>query len=95
MATARTKTTDYIATILIGGGSSYGRSHDKEEAIKTCLRIFKADWGKMFGIKKGAPVTVNVVDVFPHNEVAWDPRGFWVGDEPLTRKIEKIERRVP
>lgn len=95
MAHARTKTTDYIATILIAGGSSYGRSPNKDEAIKAALRIYKADWGKVFNIKKGDKVVVNVVDVFPHKEVAWDNRGFWVGDEPVTRKIEKIERRVP
>ena len=89
--------TDYLAVILIAGGSSWGRHPDKAKAIKAALRIYKADWGKLFKIRKGDEVVVNVVDVFPHNEVRFGDRGFWIGDsdEKLDRKIEHVTAMVP
>lgn len=87
---------DYLAVIFIAGGSSWGRSPKKEEAIKNAVRIYKSDWGKLFKIKRGDNVVVNVLDVFPHDQVAWDSRGFWTGDdEKLDRKVEIINRIVP
>jgi len=92
-------TTDYLAVILVGGGSAWGRHSDKEKAIKTALRIYKQDWGKVFVIKKGDDVVLNVMDVHPYNEVTFDHRGWWVkdGDEYklLDRKIEHVNRSVP
>jgi hypothetical protein len=91
-------THDYLAVILVGGGSAWGRDPDKETAIKTALRIYKKDWGKVFVIKKGDEVVVNVMDVHPHDEITFDHQGWWakVGDdyERLDRKIEYVHRSV-
>jgi hypothetical protein len=91
-------TTDYVAVILVGGGSAWGRHSKKETAIKTALEVYKKDWGKVFVIRKGDEVVVNVIDVHPHNEVNWDHQGWWakVGDgyEKLERKIEHVHRSV-
>jgi hypothetical protein len=76
-------------------GSCWGRSPDKEKAIKNCLHAYKQDAGTIFKIAKGDEVVVNVVDVSPHNQVWWDNRGVWVGEEKLDRKIEQINRSVP
>jgi len=86
---------DYLAVILVGVGSTWGRSPDKEKAIKTALRVYKQDAGSVFVIKKGDPVTVNVVDVAPHDEVWWDNRGVYAGDQKLDREIERVDRVVP
>lgn len=86
---------DYLAVILVGVGSCWGRSPDKETAIKTAVRVYKKDAGSVFKIRKGDKVTVNVIDVAPHDQVTWDSRGVWVGDERLDRKIEQVERLVP
>jgi len=90
---------DYLAVILVGGGSAWGRSHSKDEAIKNALRAYKRDWGTLLKIAKGDQVVLNVLDVAPHDQVSWDHQGWWgkVGDdyEKLDRKIEHIERRVP
>ena len=44
---------DYLAVILVGGGSAWGRSHSKDEAIKNALRAYKRDWGTLFKIGQG------------------------------------------
>jgi hypothetical protein len=87
--------TDYLAVILVGVGSCWGRSPNKEMAIKNCLRAYKQDAGSIFKIAKGDEVIVNVIDVAPHDEVSWDNRGIWVGDQKLERKIEQVHRSVP
>ena len=38
-----TNSHDYLAVILIGGGSSWGRSPDKEEAIRRAIANYR-DW---------------------------------------------------
>jgi hypothetical protein len=93
METARTP--DYLAVIWMGLWSCWGRDPSKEKAIKMALSYYKREGGSVFKIKKGDEVTVNVVDIAPHDEVWWDGRGFWVGEEKLDRKIEPITRTVP
>ena len=86
---------DYLAVILVGVGSCWGRSPNKETAIKTALRVYKQDAGSVYKIRKGDEVIVNVIDVAPHNEVHWTNRGVFVGDERLDRQIEQVHRSVP
>jgi hypothetical protein len=88
-------TTDFLAVILIGTGSVWGRDSDKETAIKNALRSYKRDAGTIFKISKGDDVVVNVVDVFPHDEVTWDHSGFAAGSEKIDRPIEQVHREVP
>ena len=89
---------DYLAVILVGGGSAWGRAPEKEIAIKNALRSYKRDWGKVFKINKGQSVVINVMDVHPHDEITFDHQGWWakVGDEyeRLDRKIEYVHRDV-
>lgn len=91
-------THDYLAVILIAGGSAWGRSPDKQAAIKNCLKVYKQDWGKLFKIRKGDVVSINVIDVHPHGDVTWDHQGWWakVGDEYklLDRKVEHVHATV-
>lgn len=89
------RTTDYLAVILVGVGSCWGRSPDKEAAVKNALRIYKKDAGSMFKIRKGDKVVVNVVEVSPHDEVSWETDGLWADGEKLDRKIEQEHRIVP
>jgi hypothetical protein len=84
------ESTDYLAVIMVGVGSCWGRSPDRSAAIKNAIRAYKQDAGSIFKISKGDEIIVNVVDVAPHNEVWWDSRGIWVGEERLDRKIEQV-----
>lgn len=92
---------DYLAFILIGGGSSYGRSPDKEKAIDNCLRALK-DWSHLFEVDD-VDVVLNVVDVIGYNTVAWGHDGVrgWKEGEPqdgkaerITAEIERVERHT-
>jgi hypothetical protein len=84
--------TDYLAIILIGGGSSWGRSPDKEEAIKLALRNYR-DWGGHFDIW-GKEVTLNVIDVKGYDHVHWGsyPDGWLHGVSEATGEDEVINR---
>jgi hypothetical protein len=98
----RTITTDYLAIIPIGGGSSWGRSPDKEEAIKNAVNAFR-DWGVYYDVS-GIEVTINVIDVQGYGECSWGghPGGHIHGanettgsDEAIKRPIEHVKRITP
>lgn len=87
--------TDYIAVILIGCGSSHGRSTDRDKAIAGC-HAYLSDWKDLFAVK-GHAFTAIVLDVFGYGEVQWSHRGFrgvnektgeW---EDITREPEYVE----
>lgn len=84
--------TDYLAIIPIGGGSSWGRSSDKEEAIANAIRSFK-DWDCYFKVAN-IEVTVNVVDVTGYGECHWGsyPDGYLHGTNEATGEREAIKR---
>lgn len=92
---------DYLAVILIGSGSSWGRSPDKEDAIKRALRAYR-DWDSLFDIYD-KDVLINVVNVAGYSDCRWGgyPGGWMYGkneatgaDEPIKRKIEHVTRRM-
>jgi hypothetical protein len=96
------KVTDYLAVILIGAGSSYGRSPDKEEAIRMALRSV-SDWRGMFNVD-GVEFGINVVDVSGYSSCSWGayPKNWLWGvneatgvDEPIMRDVEVIKRTTP
>jgi len=88
-------TTDYLAIILCGGGSAWGRSPDKAEAVKGALKVYKRDWGSLFKITKGDEVKINIVDVYPHDEVSWGSDGFYADGAKITPKVEHLTALVP
>ena len=87
-------THDYIAIILIGCGSCWGRDKDKETAIKTAVRVYKRDAGSIFKIKKGDQVKINIIDVYPHDEVRWDDLGIWLDGQKLEKPVEVVTRTL-
>lgn len=98
----RAAATDWLAVILIGGGSSFGRDPDKERAIDIAIRNYR-DWDHLF-IVSDRDVTLNVVDVIGYGNLSWGayPDGWLRGiseatgkDEKITRPVEQVIRRTP
>jgi hypothetical protein len=93
---------DYLAVILIGGGSSYGRAPDKEKAIAFAVRALR-DWNRLFDVSN-VDVVVNVIDVQGYSDCQWGghPDGWMRGKseatgeyEPIKRIAETVTRRTP
>ena len=94
---------DFIAVILIGGGSSWGRSPDKEEAIKNAIAALR-DWEVYFAVSD-IEITLNVVDVKGYSTCHWGggyPGGWMRGtnettgeDEAIKRPVEIVKRQTP
>lgn len=78
---------DYLAVIFISGGSSHGRSPDKEQAIKHALRYFK-DWESLFYIP-AQDLEISIWDVEGFDQCQWDNRGMH-GKRPGSDKYEDI-----
>ena len=92
--------TEYIAFILIGAGSTWGRSKDKEEAITEALNQLRG-WDQYYDVYD-KDVRVNIMDATGYDEVSWDDDGMYGkregGDgkyENISRPIERITRRSP
>jgi hypothetical protein len=83
---------DYLAIIFVGGGSSWGRSPDKEKAIANAIKNFR-DWRQLFEVD-GVEVKVNVIDVQGYSDAHWGsyPDGWLHGTNEATGKDEVIER---
>jgi hypothetical protein len=93
---------DYLAVILIGGGSSWGRAPDKEEAIKRAMKALK-EWTIYFDLSN-IEVGINVIDVAGYSDCRWgsNPDGWLHGtntktgkDEAIKRPIELVKRTTP
>ena len=92
---------DYLAFILIGAGSSYGRATDKETAIKEALRSLR-DWKHLYKVSD-VDVVLNVVDVQGYDRVTFAYDGVFGVPEAtpgakgqrIDREIERVERRRP
>lgn len=88
---------DYLAVCLIGAGSSYGRSPDKEEAIAICKRQVETDWSSLFELD-GETATINVFDVTGHPEIYWDARGLHSESDPdavFEHELREVTLSVP
>src|SRR4051812_36227912 len=81
---------DYLAIIYIGGGSSHGRSSDKEKAITNALKHLR-NWRSLFQVSD-IDVEVNVVDVEGYSDVSWGVDGLQGLDQTAPNKWEKIDR---
>lgn len=93
---------DWLAVILIGGGSSFGRDANREKAIDLAVRHFR-DWDHLFAVAD-REVKVNVVNVTGYSDLTWGafPSGWLHGvnnathaDEPINRPVEIVVRRTP
>ena len=94
---------DYFAIIRIGGGSSWGRAPDMDDAVSNAIRSLR-DWMGLFKVED-TDVVVNVVDVLGYSTVdacAGDPRGWLFGvnettgkREPIDREVIRLNRRTP
>jgi len=85
---------DYLAIIPIGGGSSWGRSPDKETAIKNAIAALK-DWQGCFDVSS-IGITVNVINVQGYGECVWGgyPGGYVHGTNEATGAMEAIKRPI-
>lgn len=86
---------DYLAIMTANGLCSWARNPNKDEAVKSVTKRFRADWRTILkpAVKKPT-ITVLVYDVEGHTEVWWDDFGIY-GDksgesEPLGVTPEKI-----
>jgi hypothetical protein len=85
-------THDYIAIVLLGGGSSWARNSNPETAIKKVVNAVQNDWGQIFNMR-GADIYVNVWDVTGNDEVHWDDEGMH-GDKQDEHPITKVSTRL-
>lgn len=85
---------DYLAVIMLPGGSSWGRDADKETAIKKAIKRVR-DWRDLYQVSD-KEVTVNVTDVEGYDDIHWNDLGEWYADGKLFKPVfEKIKRRTP
>jgi len=93
---------DYLAIIPIGCGSSWGRSSDKEDAIKRAIAALR-DWTVYYDLSN-IEVTINVVSVQGYKDVdsaggrEWSLWGVNETNnvyEPIKRKFEHVKRITP
>lgn len=92
---------DWLAFILIGAGSSYGRGPDKEEAIKNAIRSLR-DFSSLYKVAD-VDVVLNVIDVQGYDTVTWAHDGVFgrpegkpeAKAERIDREIERVERHTP
>ena len=86
---------DYIAIVLISGGSSWHRAPTEKQALTGVARRLRADWGKLFHLPKGEIVPVTLVDVSGYDDVLWDSSGIWSDDGETRTRIaaDRISRR--
>lgn len=92
---------DYLAFILIGAGSAYGRGPDKEAAIKTAIKELRG-WRQFYKVDD-VDVVVNVIDVNGYDTVIWGYDGVWgvpegnpeAPKEEVKAPIERVERHTP
>jgi hypothetical protein len=82
---------DYLAYILIGGGSAWGRSESREAAISFAIKSLK-DWNTYYDVSD-KEVTVCVIDVSGYDEVVWEYNDV-SGKKPGAKKFEKIDRPI-
>lgn len=91
--------TEYLAYILIGGGSAWGRSENKEAAISFAVKSLK-DWQTFYKVED-TDVTVRVVEITGYDEVVWEYdkiSGKKPGAEkfePIGNPIERVTRHTP
>ena len=87
---------DYIAIVLIGGGSSWYRASSEKKALDGVARLVRADWGKLFRLPKGEIVPATLVDVTGYDDVSWDVGGVWSDDGETRTRIpaDRISRRT-
>ena len=84
-------THDYIAIVLLGGGSSWARNSNPEAAISQVTKHLVNDWSRIFNLS-GAEVRVNLWDVTGNDSVHWDDEGMH-GDKQDEHPITKVETR--
>ena len=87
-----TDTKDYLAIILLGGGSSWARGPDAEKAITDVTKQVKSDWGRLFNLE-GVEVRVNLWDITGNDVVYWDDCGMHA-DNQEQFPITKVETRI-
>ena len=88
--------TDYVAIVLIYGGSSWHRAPTEERALAGVARRVRADWGKLFKIPKDWAVTATLVDATGCENVSWDADGIWSwnGDARTRIPADRISHRT-
>ena len=83
--------TEYLAYVLIGGGSAWGRSEGKEAAIDLAIKSLK-DWNTYYDVSD-KEVTVRVVEITGYDEVVWEDNEI-SGKKPGAEKFETIDNPI-
>ena len=83
--------TEYLAYVLIGGGSAWGRSESKEAAIDLAIKSLK-DWNTHYDVSD-KEVTVRVVEITGYDEVVWEYDKI-SGKKPDAEKFETIDNPI-
>ena len=83
---------DYLAIVLIGGGSSYGRGPTEDEAVKLATTYLVSDWKHLYNLS-GAEVKVNLYEVTGNDQVWWDDCGVHADNE-AEHPIKTLEMRT-
>jgi hypothetical protein len=79
---------DYLAVILIGSGSSYGRDPDLMTAVQLAMSSYH-DWESVF-VMSEHNVPVNVWNVAGYSDCHWDHRGMHAKNEK-TGEVETLD----
>lgn len=85
-------TTDYLAIIPIGGGSSWGRAPDKDAAIENAIKSLR-DWEVYYDVSE-IDVTINVIDVQGYTTCSWGGDRYIIGTNEVTGEKEAIKRPI-
>lgn len=83
---------DFLAIVLIGAGSSYGRASTEDEAVRLATNCLVSDWSHLYNLI-GAEVKVNLYEVTGNDQVWWDDCGVHADNE-AEHPIKTLEMRA-
>ena len=87
------QTSDYLAIIFIGGGSSWAREDTAFEAIAEAKREAEATWGSLYWFSD-EPTEIAVFDAAGVEDWYADHRGIHAKDGTLLRHLFNVTVRL-
>lgn len=81
---------NFLAIVLIGGGSSWYEDADVDKAIKGAAKLVRRDWGHIYDMKK-TKIRVNVFDLTGHGEWSATHEGVFGGDGSRLKHLKTVD----
>ncbi len=85
---------DYLCIIRRNGVGSWARCATRKDALDGAARLFKLDWSKLCGLKRGQEIDATLVNTAGYDDVSWGDEYLFANDDGSRGKIpaDRIER---